>query len=310
MKHTFLILFAMLLLGSSAMAQQEAHYSQYMFNGLVLNPAYAGSRDQVSANILYRNQWVNVDGAPVTTSFSVHGPSANLRHGFGLTLVNDDIGVTRDLAVNLDYAFRIPVGEEAKLALGLQGQIANYRANLDQVRTANPGNPNSTPDPAFTGNAVNMWLPNVGAGIYFNSKNFYIGASSLHLIQNDLNEEDALQAQRYLHVFGTAGLILNLGKVVQLKPSTLVKYTEAAGVQFDANLSFLFAEKVWIGASYRTEDAVVGLVQFQITPQLSIGYAYDYTISDLTDYSNGSHELMLGFDFNFKRSQMVSPRKF
>ncbi len=302
-KYILLFGFSVMLLGGYA--QQDPHFSQYMFNGLVLNPAYAGSRDVLSTTLIYRNQWAGMDGAPKTGTFSIHAPSADQNHGFGLSFVSDNIGASSDATINLSYAYRIKVGKKARLALGLQGMVMNYKLATSEVRTGGPG------DPAYTGQDVNLWMPNAGAGLYLNSDRYYAGFSVPHLISNKLNGDVAgLDSKRYMHSNLTAGAVFRLGNSVKFKPSFLLKMAPASPLSLDLNASFLFKEMLWLGVSYRTQDAVVFILELQATRQLRIGYAYDLNTSALNAYNSGSHELMIGFDFNFGKKSMISPRYF
>lgn len=287
----------------SAFAQQDPHYSQYMFNGLVLNPAYAGSRDQVSSNLLYRRQWTGISGAPTTYSASVHGPSRNLRHGFGLSFYNDAIGVTKETNVSVTYAYRIPMGENAHLAFGLQGSLMSYKADFTKIKLGDPN------DPAYLNQNISLLLPNAGAGIYFNTNRFYAGVAIPHLINQNLTDgnTDAMQA---LHLTGTAGVVLGITDDVKFKPSTMIKYVPGAPLTFDLNGNFIFSDRFGVGAGYRHGESVIGMAEWWVTRQLRLGYAYDYLLNDLSKVSNGSHEIMLGFDFNFDKRKHVSPRYF
>ena len=314
-----LLLVGMLVLSIAAFAQQDSHYSMYMFNGFVLNPAYAGSRDNASLVLLHRQQWVGMDGAPATTSFTMNMPTPNLRHGLGVNFVNDRIGPIGKTDIGASYAFRILTGERSAIALGLSAQVSNFRTGfsdlnlvgVDPVSGAPVNDPN---DPSFTGNDLNLWLPNFGTGIYFNSRRFYIGASMPRILNNDLND-DGLNggistAQQRPVFFATTGVVVDLGKSVKFKPSVLAKQTQGTSFEFDINGSLLFKEKIWLGVSYRTEDALVFIAEVQPTPSLRFGYAYDRTLTGLNQFSNGSHEFMLGFDFSFQRSDITSPRFF
>lgn len=301
-----------------AFGQQDSHYSMYMFNGFVLNPAYAGSRDHASAVLLHRQQWLGLDGAPRNTSFSINTPTANLRHGLGLTFVNDRIGPIGKSDMAVAYAFRILTGENSALALGLNAQLTNYRTFFNDLNlvTTDPatGAPVNVSDPSFSGNELNTWLPNFGTGIYFNSQRFYIGASMPRILSQQLNDDDinngVSTAQQRPLFFATTGVVVDFGSAVKFKPSVLTKKTAGTDFEFDFNASFLFKEKLWLGASYRTEDALVFLAEFQPTPALRFGYAYDMTLTGLNAYNSGSHEFMLGFDFSFRRADMTSPRLF
>lgn len=314
-----LLLVGMLVLSVAAFGQQDSHYSMYMFNGFVLNPAYAGSRDNASAVLLHRQQWVGLEGAPRTTSFSLNTPTANLRHGLGVSFVNDKIGPIGKSDIGFSYAYRILTGENSALALGLSGQVTNFRttfSNLDLV-AVDPvtGAPMYNPsDPSFSGNDLNTWLPNFGTGIYFNSRRFFIGASMPRILSNQLNDDDinggVSVAQQRPVFFATTGFVLDLGSAVKFKPSVLAKKTAGTDFEFDINGSFLLKEKLWLGVSYRTEDALVFLAEFQPTPAFRFGYAYDRTLTGLNQFSSGSHEFMIGFDFSFQRSDITSPRFF
>lgn len=307
------LLLASFLLPADVKAQQDPMYSQYMFNHQVLNPAYAGSWGYLTSTLIYRKQWVGMNGAPETQSFSMHLPSRNDRHGFGIGFVNDQIGITKTTGVSAAYAFRIHLGENARLALGLQGSIDNYRANFGEVRTGSTIDPNANgPDPAFNGNSVNLWLPNAGAGVYFHTKRFFAGASTPRLVLHGLNGDNAGSlAQLSRHFFLTTGLVLGREEsFLKYKPSILMKMSPANPVQFDFNAHFLLGDRLWLGASFRTEDAVVMMVQLQLFQWLRMGYAFDYITSDINTYGNASHEFMLGLDLHIKHKAHVSPRYF
>lgn len=289
---------------SGAKAQQEAQYSQYMFNQLFINPAYAGSRDQASMNLIGRNQWTGFPGAPKSGAFSLHSPSANMKNGFGMLLSTDGIGPISTTGLSVQYAYRIKLDASHTLSFGLQGGLDYYRTNFAGLRLENQSDPYFAQD-------VRRLLPNAGAGAYFNGKAGYIGIAMPRLIKNRLGpvSSDSVMGQTR-HAFITGGLVLNLSPSVKFRPSTLVKLSTGGGPSVDINASFLFKEKLWLGASWRSEDAVVLMAEFWPTQQLRIGYAYDITTSALRQYSSGSHELSLGFDFAFKKGKVVSPRYF
>lgn len=305
-----IILLCMFGMSLGLYGQQDPQYSQYMFNHLALNPAYAGSWGYLTSTFIYRKQWVNLNGAPTTQSFTFHAPSRNQRHGFGASFFNDQIGVTRHTNLNLSYAYRIPLGGNANLALGLSGAIGNVNNQLGGVRTGSVIT-GGLADPAFQGD-VNVWLPNAGTGLFFSTKHFYLGLSAPDLIENDLQGDNtSSRASESRHYFATTGLVIGKDDaMVKFKPSVLLKFQPNSPMTFDLNAHFLFADKFWLGASYRLDDAIVGMVEWQISSWLRIGYAYDYTISDLSSYTSGSHEFMLGLDLNFKRQGIVSPRWF
>ena len=300
-------------LWSFAFCQQDPQFSQYMFNGLVVNPAYAGSRDALHLNGLFRAQWVGIDGAPVTQTLSMHLPSRNLKHGFGVTVVNDAISYLGQSWVSGDYAFRVPVGKTGKLCLGIRATGYNYRINWTKADLKNQ----SDNVPVTYGR--NFFLPNAGAGIYYYSEKAYIGISVPHLLITSLDQNrptiklsdkstDIPMFRR--HYFAVAGYVFKLTEFVKMKPSFLFKYVYGVTPEVDINLNFYFVNKFGIGASYRSLDGIVGMAEFWATPQLRIGYAYDYPFTKLGGFTSGSHEIMLSFDFRYGENNVVSPRVF
>lgn len=311
MKKLLFALMLAILAGNVALqAQQDPMYSQYMFNQLTLNPAYAGKDGFLSSTLLVRKQWAGIQGAPSTQNLAMHAPSANDRHGFGLSVYNDKIGVTNNSSLGLSYAFRIHLGEKARLCLGLNGSVANYRADFNKVRTGSDIDPSIGIDPSFSNNLVNLWLPNAGAGVFFHTRRFYLGASMPRLLTQSLSTTTGSVAIQSRHIFATTGLVIGADDaVVKFKPSILMKYQASSGPQFDFNAHFLFVDKFWVGASFRTEDAIVFMAEWNLSQWLRIGYAYDYIRSPLSNMTSGSHEFMLGVDLNFKKT-MISPRYF
>lgn len=304
------ILLCFLGCGLGLQAQQDAHFSQYMFNHLALNPAYAGSWNHLTANFIYRDQWTGINGAPTSQTFTLHAPSRNQRHGFGFGFYNDKIGVTRNTSINLSYAYRIPLGNNAQLAFGLNGTVENFRSGLNEVTTGSQIT-GGVVDPSFS-SLVNLWLPNVGAGAFLNTNHFYAGLSSPDILENDLNEDGRTDgAAESRHFFGTMGFITGTDESpVRFKPSLLFKYQPNAPSSIDFNAQFLLNNKLWLGASYRVSDAIVGMVQWQTGSWFRIGYAFDYPISDLRVFNAYSHEFLLGIDLDFLRKGVVSPRWF
>lgn len=304
-----------LALGFSAPAfgQQDPMYSQYMFNGLSINPAYAGSRDALSTTALFRKQWVGLEGAPSTQSFSLHSPTRNRRNAFGFQIVNDNISYLGQTWLTFSYAYRIEIGEKAHLHLGLQGSIYNYRINWNQAELIDPN------DNVILGYGNNLWLPNAGAGAWYYNDKFYAGISVPHLLVNSLDKNrpgiSVLAASANIaalrrHGFLTAGYVFDLSPDVKFKPSFLLKYVQAAPVELDLNGQFYFYDKLGIGGSYRTGDGIVAMVNYFFTPQLHAGYAFDYPFTKLNGYTSGSHEIMIGYDFRFGDKSIVSPRVF
>lgn len=293
------------------MAQQDAEYTMYRFNGLYLNPAYAGSREAISTTAMYRHQWVKVPKAPQTASVAIHSPLRNNNIALGAIYTYDRLGVSNTNNLMLDFAYRIPVGKKkkVKISLGIGAGFTNYNNNLNDVKTGDPD------DPSFAGNNLSLWLPNVSAGIYVYSEKFFVGIAVPNLLQSALRkdfkvyETGASAARRYTHLNATAGYVFNLGRKVKFMPSILMKYVpKYAPIDFDFNIAFVFVDRVWLGAGYRLQDSYSFMAAVNITRQLRIGYAYDLTVSKLSPYTSGTHEVMLGYDFDFKGKRVVNPR--
>ena len=289
------------LISFGAFAQQDAMYSQYMFNMLSVNPAYAGSRDVLSITALRRWQWVGVEGAPKTTTFTADLPVWHERIGLGISAINDQIGVTKTNSLYNSYSYRIRLSRGSTLAFGLQAGFTNMRANLLSLKTTTSG------DQVFMQN-VNEWLPNFGAGIYYSTDKFYVGFASPHLINNTII--DGTESVQKQHYFAMTGYVFHTSEVVALKPSILLKYVKGAPLEGDFNINAWFYDRIAVGASYRTGDAVVGLVEFQINPQLRFGYAYDMTLTRMKGYSHGSHEIMVRYEFGSSKKKILTPRYF
>lgn len=306
MKKLLSILLLLVVVKAGLFAQQDPQYSQYMFNGLLLNPAYAGSRDLVSATLLGRYQWAGIEGSPRTGSFSIHGPSLNERSGFGLSVYHDQLGITRQMSANLIYAYRIQVGPGI-LALGLQGGVMHHLNKWTQAVTVDQDNGVPLQNQAGV-------LPMVGTGVYFNTQRFYAGAAVPNFIKNPYKNPNTVSAdfasRQQRHFFGTVGVVVPLTQDLDFKPSLVVKYTEHAPIEFDFNAAILIREVLWLGASYRTGDALVFIAEYVFKNQFRLGYAYDYTLTKLANYNSGSHEIMLGLDLGWNKSRIKTPRYF
>ncbi|MEQ8582290.1 MAG: type IX secretion system membrane protein PorP/SprF [Marinoscillum sp.] len=286
-------------------AQQRPMFTQYMFNGLVLNPAYAGSHESISATALSRIQWVGIDGAPVTHTFSIHSPIPDKNIALGAVFSCDRIGVTTQSTLNLSYAYRIQM-RNAMLSMGLQGGLTSSKVNYDEIGA-------NDPNLQYSGSAL---LPNFGLGLYLYGKRYYAGISVPTALKNswagegDANNADGFSSVEVPHFFGTFGFLVDLSPLVKLKPSVLVKSVGGAPVEFDFNANLILDDKLWIGVSYRSFDALSLLLDIQLSPQLKLGYAYDYTLSELSQVTTGSHEIMLNYRFVFSKSKIVTPRYF
>ena len=301
------------LISINLYAQQEVMVSQYMFNGLFLNPAYAGSHDFFEATALYRNQWVNWEGAPKTQVFGVDGPIMHNQGGVGLTVVNDEIGDVKQFEVFGNFAYHMNLDSESKnrLALGLKAGISKYTSDYTDGNEyfVDQG------DPVFENNINGQWLPKFGLGVYYYNDISYIGLSvpTIYASDNKITDtfmQDPENGYFENHYFLSGGVVFKLNNDLALKPNVLIKYHPAAPLEADINANLFIKETVWVGASYRTGDAITGLLEYVIQNKIRIGYSYDFTLTDISNYSNGSHEIMLGYNFGEEVIKAKSPRYF
>jgi len=306
---TCLLLFAF---AKAVTAQQDPQYSQYSYNPIVVNPAYAGNRGVASIVGLHRSQWVGLDGAPRTQTLSFHTPISNSRVGLGLSIVNDEIGPSDETYVAADFSYTIPVGDEARLSFGLKGGIHVLNVDFTKLNIFNTG------DPRLTDNVDNKLSPTVGLGLYYHTEKFYMGLSAPNLLQTDHFDESndsgssTYIARERIHYFATAGYVLDLNDDIKFKPSTLIKVVQGAPLQVDLSANFLFNEKLTLGAAYRWSAAVTGLVGFQLSDQMMIGFAYDRETTELGNavFNDGSYELFMRFELFNSYDRIITPRFF
>lgn len=303
-----LLTIVILLAFNSLKAQQDPMFTQYMFNTLAINPAYAGSRNVVSATALVRSQWTGIEGAPKTGTFTIDAPIMDKRFGIGLQLLTDKLGVTQTNAAAVSLAYRVRL-DEGSLSFGLEGNVSQYRADLTSVAL---GSENSY-DPAFAYN-VKKALFNFGTGAYYNTDRFYIGLSAQDLVPNRLSEAnttgDRLAGKQALHVFLSSGYVFPVAEDLNLKPSFLIKYVHGSPIEGDINGTLWIKDAIGIGVQYRTSADVAGLLEVQASPQIRIGYSYDRSTTRLQNFNSGSHEIMLRYEFGFERGKIISPRYF
>tara|TARA_Y100000780_G_scaffold224504_1_gene235964 strand:+ start:957 stop:1862 length:906 start_codon:yes stop_codon:yes gene_type:complete len=298
-----LSIIAVLLLAFQMQAQQDPQYTQYMYNMNVVNPAYAGSRENLSFGLLYRKQWSGIDGAPETGTFFGHAPVGD-NLGVGLSVIADQIGPVQETNVYADVSYTLRLGGEHNLAFGVKAGATFHDIGLTDLVVQNED------DPFFNQN-INSTTPNIGAGFFYYTNKYYLSLSvpnllsSVHLDDNGNNLGSESQ-----HYFLTGGYVFDLSENTELKPSFLVKSSFDAPTSFDANLNVRFYKKLEFGASYRLDDSFSGLVNFAISPAFRIGYAYDAVTSDIKAYAPASHEVMLLFDLNFPKRVSRSPRYF
>ncbi len=301
----YLICLTLIVLSLKSNAQQEAMYSQYMFNTMALNPSYAGSREVFSATLLARAQWRGIEGAPVSQTLSMDAPLNNKKVGVGLIVFNDKIGLTHNTGAHASYAYRIRL-KKSTFSMGLKLGMVQYQANLNQA-TLSTGN---TSDDAGFQNNVSVLIPSAGTGFYLNSDKYYFGASIPNLYNTQLTKNAKVHVNKYDHLFVMAGYVFSLNKDFKLKPSALYKFVKGAPMELDLNANLWMYDVVGLGISYRTGDAIVAMAEIQVRNNFRIGYSYDYTTTALRKYNTGSHELILRFEFGFGKTKVITPRYF
>ena len=302
-KLTLLVLLLVVLCAEVSSAQQDPQYTQYMYNMNVVNPAYAGSKESLSLTALYRNQWTGFEDAPVTFTFSAHSPISD-KIGLGLSAIKDELGPISETNVFADFSYTLQLGAATKLALGLKGGVTFHDVGLVDLSLQDPGDP-------FFSQDINNTYPNIGAGAFLYGDKFYLGLSVPNLLKSvHLDENGVKYGSETNHFFGTAGYVFQISDNFKLKPSVMVKSAFDAPLSYDGNLNALFYEKFELGASYRLDDSFSGLVGFQVTPNIRIGYAYDSVTSEIKTVADASHEVILTFDLFFKKRTLRSPRYF
>ncbi|MEJ7557804.1 MAG: type IX secretion system membrane protein PorP/SprF [Pedobacter sp.] len=295
------------LLTTNVKAQQDAMYTQYMFNTLAINPAYAGSRNVLSATTLYRNQWTGIEGAPKTGTLSIDAPLWDKRIGLGLQFITDKLGVEQTNGAAISGAYRIRM-EKGSLSFGIQGNVQQYKRNLTNV----PLESIPAYDPAFAEN-VDKILFNFGTGVYYNSDRFYVGLSAQDLLPNQLNQSSdgtTLVGKQEVHMFLASGYVFPVSEDLDLKPSFLIKGVKGAPLEADLNATLWIKQALGVGIQYRTSADISALIEIQATENVRIGYSYDHSLTALQGFNSGSHEIMLRYEFGFSRGKYLSPRFF
>ena len=304
MKKLYTLLIILCVIGiQDVSAQQDPQYTQYMYNMNVINPAYAGAKETLSLTALYRKQWSGFDGAPETYTFSAHSPIGE-KTGLGLSIIKDELGPVQETNVYADFSYTLQISESAKLALGLKAGATFHDVSLSTLLLTDPGDP-------FFSQDINNTYPNVGAGAFFYTDKFYLSVSVPNLLNSVHLDENGLKyGSETNHFFAATGYVFDLSNNVKLKPHVLVKGAFDAPLSFDANMNVLFYDRFELGASYRLDDSFSGLIGFQATPNIRIGYAYDSVVSDLDVVTSASHEVILTFDIFLKKRVLRSPRYF
>ena len=315
MKKSYLLLTLLILLGCfSGKAQQDPQYTQYMYNTQVVNPAYAGNRDVLSFGLLYRTQWVGLDGAPKTATLTADSPIGT-NMGLGLTLVRDEIGPSVETNITADYSYTINLSDASELSFGLKAGMEILDVDFSKLNIADPGD-------IFESNIDNKVEPQIGAGIYFNTNRFYAGLSvpnfltTKHFDESDIEGDpngpgaEATSAADRIHYFFIAGYVFDLSENLKFKPATFIKAVSGSPLQVDLSANFLLMERFTAGVAYRLDAAWSAMLGFQATDQIFIGFGYDHETTDVRMYNDGSYELMVRFDIFNKPERVLTPRFF
>jgi len=286
--------------------QQDPHYTQYMYNMNVINPAYAGSRESLSGGLLYRKQWVEIEDAPTTGTFFLHSPVGK-NVGLGLSAITDKIGPVEEHNIYGDFSYTLNLGGEHRLALGVKAGVTIHNIDFNRIYPTLP----DIDDSVFAQANPSETFMNVGAGAFYYTDHYYIAFSVPNMLKAKYLDYDGTNyGSEELHYFLTGGYVFDLNPNLKLKPFAMVKTAFNAPVSLDVSANVLLYEKLELGATYRLEDSFGAMVNFAITPGLRIGYAYDHIVSDLNVTTPSSHEVILLFDINFSKKVSQSPRYF
>lgn len=303
MMKTYITIICTFILHGSCYCQQDSQYTQYMYNTANVNPAYAGSRGTLTAFLLHRNQWVGLDGAPVTNNFTVNSPLGDSNFGIGVSFTNDKIGPTSENEISADLAYFIQISENYKLSLGLKGTANLFNLDVNKLTIYDPL------DPQFQ-NVDTEFSPNVGAGLYLFSENTYVGLSVPNFFESyRYNDNNVAITKEKMHFYFIAGHVFELNPNLKFKPALMTKVVEGSPLQADITANFLLFDKLTLGAAYRWDAAVSGLAGFQISDSWFIGYGYDMETTKLARYNSGSHEIFLRYEL-FNRTRVSAPRFF
>ncbi|WP_348799942.1 PorP/SprF family type IX secretion system membrane protein [Flavobacterium adhaerens] len=300
------IIFSILMFFTTliSIAQQDAQYTQYMYNTINVNPAYAGSRGALSIFALHRNQWVGLEGAPTTNTISINTPFNNTNLGAGFSIVNDEIGPSTSNSISADISYTIPVSESFRLSFGLKGTLNIFNIDINKL------NIGDQTDPIFQ-NFENDLSPNIGAGLYLHSDKAYLGLSVPNFIETDAyNDNEVAIYKEKINYYLIGGYVFDISPSTKFKPAFMTKLVEGTPLQVDVSANFLFIDKLTVGLSYRWSAAFTGMVGFQVSDAFYLGYSYDFETTALDNYNSGSHELYLRFELFKKNNKMITPRFF
>lgn len=314
MKQFFLTAIAFVaigLLSITSYAQQDAQYTQYMYNPLSVNPAYAGTRDVLSFVGLYRSQWVGLDGAPTSMNFSMHSPVGK-RVGLGINFTRDEIFIADESYLDIDFSYSLPISDKAKLSLGIKGGAHLLNIDSNKLNTG----PFNGGDGDTEINIDNRFSPQIGAGAYYYTDKFYAGLSVPNLLETEHYDESSnsnnssATAEERVNYYFMTGYVFDLTDKLAFKPALLTKLVQGSPLQVDLSANFLIHEKLTLGAAYRWSAAISGLVGFQVSDQVFVGFAYDRETTELQQYNDGSYEVLLRFELFNRNKGLKNPRFF
>jgi type IX secretion system PorP/SprF family membrane protein len=297
-----LLVFALMVSGLLSYGQQDSQFTQYMYNTVNINPAYAGSRGVMSIFALHRAQWVGLNGAPVTNALSINTPLSRSNVGLGISIINDKIAATQENTFSTDLSYTITTSESFKLSFGIKGTANIFNVDASQL---NPVDPNDDSLQNY-----NKFTPNVGAGVYFYSDKAYVGFSVPNFIESErYSDNEVAILKEKINYYLMAGYVFELNDVIKFKPAMLTKVVQGAPIQMDISGNIMFMNKFSIGVAYRLNAAISALAGFQVTNGMFIGYGYDYETTNLRNFSSGSHEIFLRYEI-FNNNQIITPRLF
>lgn len=306
-KYYRIVLLAVLAFSFGARAQQISLYSNYLLNSYAYNPAIAGAKPYVQTNLFARNQWTGFDGAPQTYMGSIYGPLKKMKNlAIGGMVVSDKTGLITTTSGFLSVSYHVKLSKKLKLGMGLSGGVNQFKVRLYDVRAYDQG------DELLTGNILTANTPDANAGLYLYSEKFFLGISDLHMLDNKIKFKTPLPAQGRVtpHYYGVIGYNFNAGKHIIIQPSILLKQNLPTKVQPEYNLKLIYNNIFWIGSTYRTDDAVVFMAGVTVIKKLNIAYSFDYSITSIKKYNQGSHEIMLNYNFIKKKKDDKDEEEF
>ena len=301
--RTKIFLILLMFTAFTGFAQQDAQYTQYMYNTININPAYAGSRGAMSIFAMHRTQWVGLDGAPVTNVASINTPLNDNNLGLGISFVNDKIGPTNETTISTDFSYTISTSETYKLSFGIKATANLFNLDISKLNPAEI-------DPSIQ-NIENKFSPNIGAGLYLHSDKAYVGISIPNFIESDRYDDNEIAIfKERINYYLIGGYVFDINSTLKFKPAVLTKMVIGAPLQVDLSGNFMFNEKFVVGVAYRWSAALSAMVGFQISDGMYIGYGYDRETTRLSNYNSGSHEIFLRYEIFKNNGKIITPRFF